>query len=137
MPHSCALLGGFAIGARIALLWQHNANAKCQRVHACTRSMPIVAIAIELRTVSQHDAMHFDGDLKHYKSILALQHNTQTKSCTAEHVLITAVNILIIWTSVFTDAVWNMAGRYIFVMWFLMAALRSRCGYFIYGRPME
>jgi len=26
---SCALLGGFAIGARVALLWQHNANAKC------------------------------------------------------------------------------------------------------------
>jgi len=25
-PHSCALLGGFAIGARVALLWQHNAN---------------------------------------------------------------------------------------------------------------
>jgi len=24
-----ALLGGFAIGARVALLWQHNANAKC------------------------------------------------------------------------------------------------------------
>ena len=29
---SCALLGGFVIGARVALLWQHNANAKCQRV---------------------------------------------------------------------------------------------------------
>jgi len=29
---SCALLGGFAIGARIALPWQHSANAKCQRV---------------------------------------------------------------------------------------------------------
>jgi len=29
MPPSCALLGGFAIGARVALLWQHNANAKC------------------------------------------------------------------------------------------------------------
>ena len=95
MPPSCALLGGFAIGARDVLLWQHygnawqspvvtcqaqrtphtlrtharisdkinapaacatlsatsssissilcwccNANAKCQRVHACTRSMP-------------------------------------------------------------------------------------------------
>jgi len=26
---SCALLGGFAIGTRVALLWQHNANAKC------------------------------------------------------------------------------------------------------------
>ena len=23
---SCALLGGFAVGARVALLWQHNAN---------------------------------------------------------------------------------------------------------------
>jgi len=31
MPPSCAVLGGFAIGARIALLWQHNANAKCYR----------------------------------------------------------------------------------------------------------
>ena len=26
MLPSCALLGGFAIGARVALLWQHNAN---------------------------------------------------------------------------------------------------------------
>jgi len=24
MPSSCALLGGFAIDARVALLWQHN-----------------------------------------------------------------------------------------------------------------
>ena len=96
MAPSCALLGGFAIGTWVALLWQHygnawqsaavirqahgtqhtcrtrtlrmpaktplagdkidvpaayavpfrpycgccNANAKCQRVHACTRSMP-------------------------------------------------------------------------------------------------
>jgi len=29
MPPSCALLGEFAIGSRVALLWQHNANAKC------------------------------------------------------------------------------------------------------------
>ena len=26
MPPSCALSGGFAIGARFALIWQHNAN---------------------------------------------------------------------------------------------------------------
>ena len=26
MTPSCALMGGFAIGARVALLWQHNAN---------------------------------------------------------------------------------------------------------------
>jgi len=32
VPSSYALLGGFAIGTRVALLWQHNANAKCQRV---------------------------------------------------------------------------------------------------------
>jgi len=29
---SCALLGGFPIGAWISLLWQHSTNAKCQRV---------------------------------------------------------------------------------------------------------
>jgi len=27
MPPSCELLGGFAIGARVALLWQHYGNA--------------------------------------------------------------------------------------------------------------
>ena len=27
MPPSCALLSGFAIGARVALLWQHYVNA--------------------------------------------------------------------------------------------------------------
>jgi len=26
MLPSCALLGGFAIGVRVALLWQHNSN---------------------------------------------------------------------------------------------------------------
>ena len=26
MPPSCALLGGFAIGAQVVLLWQYNAN---------------------------------------------------------------------------------------------------------------
>jgi len=31
MPSGCALLGGFAIGARVSLLRQHSPNAKCQR----------------------------------------------------------------------------------------------------------
>jgi len=44
MPPSCALLGGFAIGSRDALLWQHYGNAwqspavirQAQRtLHAC------------------------------------------------------------------------------------------------------
>jgi len=30
MPSNCALLGRFAIGARVALLWQHNANANAK-----------------------------------------------------------------------------------------------------------
>jgi len=38
---SCALLSGFAIGARVSLLWQHSANAKCQRV-------PVVALWLVL-----------------------------------------------------------------------------------------
>jgi len=35
MPPSCALLGGFAIGARVALQWQHSAN----RIYKCEREM--------------------------------------------------------------------------------------------------
>jgi len=27
MPPRCALLGGFAVGTRVALLWQHDRNA--------------------------------------------------------------------------------------------------------------
>jgi len=34
MPPSCALLGGFAVGARVALLKQHNANPSYKL--ACT-----------------------------------------------------------------------------------------------------
>jgi len=37
----CALLGGFAIGARVSMLWQHIApNAKWHQVLVYTRSMP-------------------------------------------------------------------------------------------------
>jgi len=32
LPPSCALLGGFAIGARVALLWQHNVNPSLRGV---------------------------------------------------------------------------------------------------------
>ena len=32
MTPSCPLLGGFAIGGQVVLLWQHSANAKCQQV---------------------------------------------------------------------------------------------------------
>jgi len=37
--HYC---GGLHCGLPLVAFWQHNANAKCLRVHAGTRSMPIV-----------------------------------------------------------------------------------------------
>ena len=39
MPPSCALLGGFATGARVSLLWQHSAE-RDMSASACTRSTP-------------------------------------------------------------------------------------------------
>ena len=36
MPPSCAVLGGFAIGARVALLWQHNANPSYYKLASTT-----------------------------------------------------------------------------------------------------
>ena len=40
---SCALLGGFAMGAWASLLWQHSAE-RIVSVSACTRSMPYLFI---------------------------------------------------------------------------------------------
>jgi len=39
VPSSCALLGGFAIGAWISLLWQRSGEREMP-ASACTRSMP-------------------------------------------------------------------------------------------------
>ena len=39
MPCSCALLGGFAIRARVSLLRQHSAEREMS-ASACTRCMP-------------------------------------------------------------------------------------------------
>ena len=50
---SCALFGGFTIGARVALLWQHSANAKCQRV---------LVLALCLVTVSDDEGVLVSGD---------------------------------------------------------------------------
>ena len=39
VPSSFALLGGFAIGARVSLLWQHNTERETS-ASASARSMP-------------------------------------------------------------------------------------------------
>jgi len=38
--HSEHYCGGLDCGHPLVMSWQQNANAKCSRVHACTRSMP-------------------------------------------------------------------------------------------------
>ena len=50
VPSSCALLGGFAIGARILLLYDNTApNAKCQRV--LILSLRLVFYIIRIRPI--------------------------------------------------------------------------------------
>jgi len=53
---TCALLGGFAIGARVALLWQHSANAKCQWVLVLTLCLALSLFAfVALGLVARED----------------------------------------------------------------------------------
>jgi len=57
VPPSCALLGVFAIGARVSLLWQHSANAKCQRVLVLAlinHQHLVMPMAVGLRVEQQH-----------------------------------------------------------------------------------
>jgi len=52
VPSSCALMGGFAIGERVSLLWQHSAEREMS-ASACTRSMTgfaLVRLAHTART---------------------------------------------------------------------------------------
>jgi len=50
MPPSCALLSGFAIGARVALLWQHNAKPSYYKLASTPRYDGIV----RTRNVSEY-----------------------------------------------------------------------------------
>ena len=52
MLSSCALLGRFAIDARVALLLQHNANRKCQRV--LVLDLRLVATTTTTTTTTTH-----------------------------------------------------------------------------------
>jgi len=84
MPPSCALLGGFAIDARVALLWQHYRNAwqspavirQAHRTHAthahyvCRRRLPSPAItSTRLLRVPFH-FIHTAGVLQREREML-------------------------------------------------------------------
>jgi len=62
MPPSCALLGGFAIDARDALLWQHNANAtKSELLQAPIWSVKVTG-CMRLQSIDANK--DFDGQSK-------------------------------------------------------------------------
>jgi len=55
VPHHCALLGGFAVGAWVALLWQHSSNVKCQQVLVLALCLVVIVVMTGL-TVCSHAA---------------------------------------------------------------------------------
>ena len=56
MPPSCALLGGFAIDARVALLWQHYGNA--WQSPAVIRQAHRKPHAVRMRATCGEDSPH-------------------------------------------------------------------------------
>jgi len=60
VPSSCALLGRFAIGARVSLLWQHSAEREMS-ASACTRSMPGLSCDRELWHMILTINLNLDG----------------------------------------------------------------------------
>jgi len=70
MPPSCALLGGFAIGARVVLLWQHNAKPsyRCERdtlASALVLALCLVIWSCQKFGVSDTHVQNFVGFLTH------------------------------------------------------------------------
>ena len=51
VPSSCALLGGFVIGARVSLLSQHSGEREMS-ASACTHSMPGVSVLVRIRSAA-------------------------------------------------------------------------------------
>ena len=57
MPRSCALLGGFAIGSRIALLWQHYGNAVIRQAHRTPHACRTRTLRMPAKTPLAGDKM--------------------------------------------------------------------------------
>jgi len=53
MPPSCALVGGFAIGARVALLWQHNANSSNKLAFVSDIAVFVLKSDVKLQLTNQ------------------------------------------------------------------------------------
>jgi len=53
MPPSCALLNGFAIGARVALLWHHNANRSYNLAFVSDIAVFVLKADVKLQQTNQ------------------------------------------------------------------------------------
>jgi len=58
MPSSCALLGGFAIGARVALLWQHNVNRSYKFAFVSDIAVFVLKSDVALQPTNQQACLH-------------------------------------------------------------------------------
>jgi len=58
MPPSCALLGGFAIGGRVALLWQHNANRSYKLAFDSDIAVFVLKKDVKLQPTNQQACLH-------------------------------------------------------------------------------
>ena len=72
MPSSCALLGGFAIGARVSLLRQHSPNATCQRVLVLALCLVVFLVLCgrlrcQLSGASKYSLSYCDRELECWK----------------------------------------------------------------------
>ena len=95
MPPSCALLGGLAIGARVALLWQHKANAKCY--------MLVLALCLVCYTV-----------LRSLKFSIIM-----CPICTHLHTHFTVLLLHQLFCCAWVCSLWPPIGHYILQLWFL------------------
>ena len=61
MPPSCVTLGGFEIGAWVALLWQHNANQLQVRTRSVSECSVLAVCVVHLvsQPVSMFTGYHF------------------------------------------------------------------------------
>jgi len=89
MPPSCALLGGFAIGARVALLWQHNANSSYYKLASTPRYDDIV----RMRNVSECSVLALCLVSLYGRTVcgLAICYQTVLRSCLSVCLSVTLV----------------------------------------------
>ena len=78
MPPSCALLGGFAIGARVAFLWQHNANRSYKLAFVSDIAVFVLERDVKLQSTnklastSQYDNIVRTRNVSEYMLLLAV-----------------------------------------------------------------